>query len=61
MFLPHPGDFTYCFLWRLYQKTVYFTLGHFASFISNRSKESRGNDAEKRGRMVQKIKLMSPM
>lgn len=22
MFLPHPGDFTYCFLWRLNQKTV---------------------------------------
>lgn len=54
MFLPHPGDFTYCFLWRLNHKTVYFTSGHFAIFISNRSEESRGNDAEKRGRMVQK-------
>lgn len=34
--------------------TVYFTFGHFAIFISNRCKESRGNDAEKRGRMIQK-------
>lgn len=40
MFLPHQGDFTYCFLWRLNQK-LYFIFGHFASFMNSHSKESR--------------------
>lgn len=49
MFLPHPGDFTYCFLWRLNQKLILF-LAILPVLLKAVVKR-----AEKRGRMGQEM------